>query len=209
MRRLILCLLVAVAAGVLLYGWGYRQGAASVAIVESVQTVPVYYEKPEPVRVSHSTAAVRVPLLLFAPADTVRQTVVVPVGQHGFGCEDTPDSVELHFDIERLEYGGRDTTFFAVVSGPTVGGLGPRLDKLELYAAERIRTSVIHKPYRWEIGPAAGAWRSPAGSGIWIGAHARYNLGRLHLSAAAGYDTHNDGPFGQVKVGVAVWRITK
>lgn len=206
MKRLILYLVAALAASALLFGWGYRQGAASVEVVETLRTVPVYYEKPEPVRVSHATASVRVPLLLFAPADTVRRTVVVPVGQHGFGCEDTPDSVELRFDIERQEYGGRDTTFFAVVSGPAVGGLGPRLDKLELYATERIRTVTGHKPYRWEIGPAAGAWRSPAGSGLWIGGQARRSFGSLSLTAAAGYDPYNMGAFGQIQAEVSLWR---
>lgn len=197
MKRLILYLLAAAAAGALLFGWGYRRGAASVEVVETVRTVPVYYENPEPVRVTHNRAAVRVPLMLFAPADTVRETVLVRVG---------PDSAELRVDIERQEYGGRDTTFFAVVSGPALGGFRPRLERLELYATERIRTSVLHKPYRWEIGPAAGAWYTPAGGGVWLGGYARRSFGRFTLSAAAGYDTRNSGPFGQVQAGVAIWR---
>lgn len=196
MKRLILYLLAAVTAGALLFGWGYRRGAASVEVVESVRTVPVYYEKPEPVRVTHTTRNVVHPIFLFAPADTIRQK---PFNQ-------SVDSVELKVDIERQEYGGRDTTFFAVVSGPALGGFRPRLERLELYATERIRTSVLRKPYRWEIGPAAGAWYAPAGGGVWLGAQARYNLGRLSISAATGYDSHNAGPFGQVQAGVVLWR---
>lgn len=197
MKRLILCLLAAVVAGALLFGWGYRRGAASVEVEESVRVVPVYYEKPEPVRVAHTSATVRVPALLFAPADTVRETVLVHFG---------PDSAELRVAIERQEYGGRDTSFYAVVSGPTVGGLRPRLDRLELYMTERLRTVTIREPYRWQVGPAAGAWYAPAGGGAWLGGYVRRSFGRVSLSAAAGYDLNANGAFGQVQADVAVWR---
>lgn len=196
MKRLIPYLLAALAAGALLFGWGYRRGAASVKVVESVRTVPVYYQKPEPVRVTHTVRNVVHPIFLFAPADTIREK---PFNQ-------PVDSVELNVDIEWQEYGGRDTTFFAVVSGPALGGLRPQLERLELYTTERIRTSVLRKPYRWEIGPAAGAWYAPAQGGVWLGGYARRSFGRFTLSAAAGYDLHGNGPFGQVQTAVAVWR---
>lgn len=191
MKRLLELLLLAAA-----FILGYRLGVGSVEITETTRVDTVYYQNPEPVRVTHTTRNVVHPIFLFAPADTIRQK---PFNQ-------SVDGVELKVDIERQEYGGSDTTFFAVVSGPALGGFRPRLERLELYATERIRTSVLRKPYRWEIGPAAGAWYAPAGGGVWLGAQARYNLGRLSISAAAGYDTRNGGPFGQVQVGVAVWR---
>lgn len=197
MKRLILCLLAAVIAGALLFGWGYRRGAASVEVSELVRTVPVYYVKPEPVRVAHSSATVRVPALLFAPADTVRETVLVHVGT---------DSAELRVAIERQEYGGRDTSFYAVVSGPVVGQLRPSLDRLELYMTERLQTVTVRAPYRWEVGPAAGAWYAPAGGGVWAGGYVRRSFGRVSLSATAGYDLHGNGAFGQLQAAVAVWR---
>lgn len=197
MKRLVLYLLAAVLAGGVLFGWGYRRGVASVEVSEVIRTVPVYYEKPEPVRVAHSSATVRVPALLFAPADTVRETVLVRVGT---------DSAELHVAIERQEYGGRDTSFYAVVSGPVIGQLRPRLDRLELYMTERLRTVTVREPYRWEVGPAAGAWYAPAGRGAWLGGYARRSFGRVSLTAAAGYDLHSNGAFGQVQAAVAVWR---
>lgn len=191
MKRLLELLLLAAA-----FILGYRLGVGSVEITETMRVDTVYYQKPEPVRVTHTARNVVHPIFLFAPADTIREK---PFNQ-------PVDSVELNVDIEWQEYGGRDTTFFAVVSGPALGGLRPQLERLELYTTERSRTSVLRKPYRWEIGPAAGAWYAPAGGGVWLGAGARCNLGRLSIAAAAGYDTRNSGPFGQVQAGLAVWR---
>ena len=48
MKRLILYLLAALAAGVLLFGWGYRRGAASVAVEEITRIDTVFYPRPEP-----------------------------------------------------------------------------------------------------------------------------------------------------------------
>lgn len=195
MKRLILYLLAVIAVGALLFGWGYRRGAASieVEVVESVRTVPIFYEKPEPVRVSHTSAAVRVPVLLFAPADTVRETVVVRIGQ---------DSAELHIALERQEYGGRDTTFYAVVCGPAVGGFLPQLERLELYAAERVRTSVIHKPSRWEIGIDASANLHNQ----WAGLSVTRNFGLISLSGAAGYDPFRNEPVVEIRGRVPIFR---
>lgn len=195
MKRLILYVLAVIAIGALLFGWGYRRGTASVdvEVVESVRTVPIFYEKPEPVRVSHTSAAVRVPVLLFAPADTVRETVVVRIGQ---------DSAELRVEIERQEYGGRDTTFYAVVSGPTVGEFRPRLERLELYATERVRTSVIHKPFRWEIGIDATANLRNQ----WAGLSVTRNFGPISLSGAAGYDPFRNEPVVEIRGRIPIFR---
>lgn len=196
MKKLIFALLIIVS-GALLFMWGYRRGVLSVLVEDTVRVVPVYYEKPQPVRVAYASAVVRVPRLLFAPSDTVRESVVVQVG---------PDSAQLQVAIERQEYGGRDTSFYAVVSGPAIGGLRPRLDRLELFLSERLRTITVREPYRWEVGPAAGAWYAPAGRGVWLGGYARRSFGRFSLSAAAGYDMNGNGAFGQVQAGVAVFR---
>lgn len=197
MKQKLILLFFIIVFGALRFGWGYRRGAASVEVSELVRTVPVYYEKPQPVRVTHTSATVRVPALLFAPADTVRETVLVRV---------ETDSAELRVAIEQQEYGGRDTSFYAVVSGPVIGGLRPSLDRLELYLTERLRTVTVREPYRWEIGPAAGVWYSPAGRGVWLGGYVRRSFGRVSLSAAAGYDLNDGGAFGQVQAAVAVWR---
>lgn len=197
MKRLTLYLLAAVIAGAVLFGWGYRRGAASVEVSELVRTVPVYYEKPQPVRVTHTSATVRVPALLFAPADTIRESVIV---------RDEDGDLQMRVAIERQEYGGRDTSFYAVVSGPVIGGLRPSLDRLELYLTERLRTVTVREPYRWEVGPAAGVWYAPAGCGTWLGGYVRRSFGRVSLSAAAGYDLNDGGAFGQVQAAVAVWR---
>lgn len=192
MKHLILYMLAALAAGALLFGWGYRRGAASVEVVESVRTVPVYYQNPEPVRVTNTTRNVVHPVFLFAPADTIREK---PVFHH-------IDSVELVVDIERQEYGGRDTTFFAVVSGPALGGFRPRLERLELYAAERVRTSVIRKPSRWEIGIDASANLRNQ----WAGLTITRNFGPVSLSGTAGYDPFRREPVLEIRGRVPIFR---
>lgn len=150
MKWLLPYLLVALAAGVLLFGWGYRRGASSVEIVESVHTVPVFYEKPEPIRVTHTSSTVRVPVLLFAPADTVRETVVVRTGA---------DSVEIVVEVERKQYG--DSTYRAQVSGPRIGSLGPSLDWIETY--NRTTTRSVTKRNRFALTVGAGVGFTPQG----------------------------------------------
>ena len=79
MKRLILYLLAALAAGALLFGWGYRRGAASVVVEEITRIDTVFYPRPEPLPGTYRLADISVPVLLFAPPDTVTETVVVPL----------------------------------------------------------------------------------------------------------------------------------
>lgn len=47
MKRLIIYLLSAFVAGALIFGWGYRRGAASVGIRSEVRIDTVFYERPQ------------------------------------------------------------------------------------------------------------------------------------------------------------------
>ena len=63
MKRLMLYLLAALLVGGLLFGWGYRRGAASSV---SVQIDTIFYERPQPTLVSDRLISVNVPKLIFA-----------------------------------------------------------------------------------------------------------------------------------------------
>lgn len=183
--------------GLVALGWWWGQSSVEVEYTETVRTVTVYYENPSPTRVTHTPARMNLPLLLLAPADTVRETVIVRTEK---------DSVEVLFNIARQEYGGRDTTFYAVVSGPAIGDYRPRLDWLEINNTERILQTIVRDPYRWEFGPAVGAYYAGQGKGYWIGADVRRRFGRLNLTATVGWDVYNNGAFGQVQAGLVLWR---
>ena len=91
MKRLILYLLATLSAGALLFGWGYRRGAASVVVEETTRIDTVFYPRPEPLPGTYRFADISVPVLLFAPPDTVTETVVVKVGA---------DSVQMKVAME-------------------------------------------------------------------------------------------------------------
>ena len=122
MKRLILYLFAALAAGALLFGWGYRRGAASVVVEETTRIDTVFYPRPEPLPGTYRFADISVPVLLFAPPDTVTETVVVKVGA---------DSVQMKVAMETRPYS--DSTYRAQVSGPRIGNLRPTLDWIETY----------------------------------------------------------------------------
>lgn len=175
-------------------GWLLGRHYASPDIVEDVRVDTVFYERPEPYRASDITVSVNVPTLMFAPADTVDRVVVV----------EGRDSIPVSVALRTLEY--RDSSYYARVVGPVVGDLSPRLDFIETYNITTTRTQVVREPYKWSVGPAAGAWAAPTGSGVWLGGAARANLGILAVQGAVGYDTHNEGFFGQISIGLDIWR---
>lgn len=181
-----------VLAATFLGGWWLGQYASRPEIVERVRIDTVFYERPQPFAVTDRPVAVNVPRMLFAPADTVNRTIVVG------------DSVPVTVTERTLEY--RDSTYYARVVGPVVGPLGPRLDYFETYNKTVERVQLVHEPSAWELGPALGTWMSGDGSGVWAGAYARRTFGRFSVSASAGYDARNKSVFGQIEVGVALWR---
>lgn len=168
-------------------GWWLGQRAARTRIVERVRVDTLFYERPTPFAAAERTLEVNVPRLLFAPSDTVERLVVVG------------DSVRITVTERTLEYS--DSTYYARVVGPVVGPLEPRLDFIETYNKTVERMQLVREPYAWEFGPAAGAWMTRDGSGVWAGAYARRTFGRFSVSASAGYDARNKSAFGQVQAG--------
>lgn len=150
MKRLILYLLAALVAGAMLFGWGYRRGAASVDVRTVTRIDTVFYERPQPVNFSDRLVAVNVPRILFAPADTVVQVVTAVNGA---------DSVQVEIPVRTLEY--RDSTYYARVVGPVIGTLAPRLDWIETYNRTITRTTPARN--RFAVTAGVGVGYTPQG----------------------------------------------
>ena len=159
MKRLIPYLLSVLVAGALLFGWGYRRGAASVGIRSEVRIDTVFYEHPQPVNFSDKLVQVHVPKLLFAPADTVVRVVEAANGA---------DSVQMEVPVRTLEY--RDSTYYARVVGPVIGTLAPRLDWIETY--NRTITRTVTKRNRFAVTAGVGVGYTPQGLQPTIGVQA-------------------------------------
>ena len=132
-------------------GWWLGRYVFRLGMVERVRIDTVFYERPQPFAVTERPVAVKVPRMLFAPAETVERTVNVG------------DSVPVTVTERTLEY--RDSTYYARVVGPVVGQLGPRLDFIETYNKTVERVQLVREPYAWELGPALGAWMTSDGNG--------------------------------------------
>lgn len=158
MKPLISYLLAALVAGALLFGWGYRRGAASVAVRTVTRIDTVFYERPQPSDFSEQLVRVNVPKLLFAPADTVVRVVETEDG----------DSVQMEVPVRTLEY--RDSTYYARVSGPVIGTLAPRLDWIETY--NRTITRTVTKRSWFAVTAGVGVGYTPQGLQPTIGVQA-------------------------------------
>jgi hypothetical protein len=159
MKRLIPYLLSVLVAGALLFGWGYRRGAASVEIRSEARIDTVFYERPQPVNFSDRLVRVNVPKLLFAPADTVVRVVEAVNGT---------DSVQMEVPVRTLEY--RDSTYYARVVGPVIGDLAPRLDWIETY--NRTITRTVTKRGKFAVTAGVGVGYTPQGLQPTIGVQA-------------------------------------
>lgn len=159
MKRLIIYLLTSFVAGALIFGWGYRRGAASAEIRSEVRIDTVFYERPQPVNFSDRLVRVNVPKLLFAPADTVVRVVEAANGT---------DSVQIEIPVRTLEY--RDSTYYARVVGPVIGDLAPQLDWIETY--NRTITRTLTKRNRFAVTAGVGVGYTPQGLQPTIGVQA-------------------------------------
>jgi hypothetical protein len=101
-------------------------------VVEVVQYERVAVDDPRPTKTNTTFKTIRIPKLLFAPGDTT--TIVKTI----------VDSVEVEVPFERSEY--RDSSLYAVVSGPAFGGLHPRLEYYETYNKTTTRVEPPKEP---------------------------------------------------------------
>lgn len=131
---------------------GYFVGRSNCKIVERTQVVidTAWYERPVPFRISRTFTTVHVPRLLFAPRDTVYQTISVPTEK---------DSVQVEIEMQTLEY--RDSSYYARVVGPAIGNLHPELNYIAVY--NRTITQTIRKRHRFAVTAGVGAAYTPKG----------------------------------------------
>ncbi len=139
---------------------GYYLATPEVVEVERVEYDTMFIARPVPTNVTRTEfRTLRLPVMLFAPADTVwRERVVV-------------DSVEVAVSMERRMY--EDSTYRAQVSGPAIGGLHPSLDWVEVYNRT---TTIAKRPTRWGIGVQMGYGMSREGVSPYVGVGLSYNL---------------------------------
>lgn len=225
---------IALIGGALAAAYWLGRRSVQVETRETVRIDTLFYRLPTPEPPARRTVTVNVPRVLFAPAvrrmqgmeaDTQTDDRVARTGQNvqeaGTGAQGSvaqmpgagqpdriaapteQDSVRMELVIETKQYA--DSTYRAQVSGPAIGTYWPQIDWIEIYARERTRTSLVRKPYSWEVGPAAGAWLSSHESAVWVGAQARRNIGRFSI-AATGAWVIGGGVCAQVQVGITVWR---
>lgn len=139
---------------------GHYLATPEVVEVERVEYDTMFIARPVPTHVTRTEfRTLRLPVMLFAPADTVwRERVVV-------------DSVEVAVSMERRMY--EDSTYRAQVSGPAIGGLHPSLDWVEVYNRT---TTIAKRPSRWSVGVQMGYGMSREGVSPYIGVGVSYNL---------------------------------
>ncbi len=152
-------LLYTLFAAVLGFLVGYALRSPRTIIEQQTRIDTVFYTKPEPLRVDVEHRSVTVPCLLFAPADTVVQTVVVA---------ENSDSVTLSVPVERREY--CDSTYRAVVSGAVVGDIHPSLDFIETYNRTTVQTVPMSERRKYfAVTAGVGAAYTPKGLQPFVG----------------------------------------
>lgn len=134
-------------------GWLLGRRASRPEVVETVRIDTIFYERPEPVRISDNLVTVNIPRILFAtkypePTDVSNQDTTQVTNQAG-------DSIAIPVTVRTLEY--RDSTYYARVVGPVVGNLSPYLDYIETYNTTTTRTQTVEKRRRFGLDAIAGA----------------------------------------------------
>lgn len=138
------------------------------AITTHTTVDTVIYYRPLPTKSTIEVRTISMPRLLFAPADTVRETTVIVKG------DSLQHSLQLQVPIERREY--RDSTYYAVVSGAVVGDIHPELVSIETYSRNTVQTIEVHPPkVRPYVSGAFGKDALGAGAGVLI--KNRYGIG--------------------------------
>lgn len=155
MKRLLAYLLAALCFGALLFGWGYRRGAASVVVRTVTRVDTVFYERPQPVSISERQMTVDVPRILFVAQPRGDDDPTIDLSEK----VDGGDSIMVPIVERTIEY--RDSTYYARVIGPVVGTRAPRLDFMETYNTTRVQ--YVAKRSRFAVTAGVGVGYTPQG----------------------------------------------
>ena len=139
--------IVPIVIGLLIFALGWRFGtvlehAKFPDITERTDTITVRDSLPYYYPVPRDSAVIRyvdVPVTV-----TVNDTNVITL------------TTNVNVPIERKVY-EEDSTYYAVVTGPTIGDLHPSLDTLKVYretvTIETTKKVTEYKPYKWSVSP--------------------------------------------------------
>ena len=165
-------ILAALAVGVFI---GLIIGRPQQTITTSTQVDTVIYYKPMPMTAEvQEVRVLTLPRLLFAPADTVRETTIITL----------TDSVRVQVPIERREY--RDSAYYAIISGAVVGDIHPELVSIETYSRKEVQVVEVKPPkVRAYVTGAVGKESVGAGAGIVIAN--KHGIGVDYLYAGKGH----------------------
>lgn len=190
MKRLILYLLAVIAVGAMLFGWGYRRGADSVIVRDSVAIV---FKTMPPIR---CTTREPWPITIREPADTVWQTLPA-------------DTAAILADYlrerdYRLDFSTDSTGRFIVDATVGRNRMLTATSTIEPLFREVTRTQTVIQWVRprWEIGiDAAANLRNQ-----WAGLTITRNFGPVSLSGTAGYDPFRREPVLELRGRIPIFR---
>ena len=116
------------------------------------------------------------------------------------------DSTVINFPIVQRTY--PDSAYYAVISGPVVGGRFPTLDSIAVYR-EKIITTVKGDPEpapRWAFGPAVETGYIGRFYAL-TGATVEYSHGRVTFGSTAGFDAFSKEFAGKAYAKFDLFRI--
>lgn len=173
-------------AAAFLGGWLLGRRASRPEVVETVRIDTIFYELPEPVRISDNLVTVNIPRIIFAtkypePTDVSNQDTTQVTNQAG-------DSIAIPVTVRILEY--RDSTYYARVVGPVVGNLSPYLDYIETYntTTTQTHTHTVEKRRRFGLDAIAGAEYAQTGWAPFAELAFSVDLNFATISATVGAD---------------------
>lgn len=181
-------------------GWLLGRRASRPEVVETVRIDTIFYERPEPVRISDNLVTVNIPRIIFAtkypePTDVSNQDTTQVTNQSG-------DSITIPVTVRTLEY--RDSTYYARVVGPVLGNLSPYLDYIETYNTTTTRTQTVEKRRRFGLDAIAGTKYAQTGWAPFAELAFSVDLNFATISATVGADDVLRKPIPRVGISASV-----
>ena len=173
--------IVPIVIGLLLFALGWRFGAVLEHakfpdITERTDTLVVRDSLPYYYPVPRDSAVIRyvdVPVTV-----TVNDTNVITL------------TTNVNVPIERKVY-EEDSTYYAVVTGPTIGDLHPSLDTLKVYretvTIETTKKVTEYKPYKWSVSPFVSQEVGLSHYDAKVGVQAEFGRNRWRFIPEIGY----------------------
>lgn len=195
---------VVVLAAIFLGGWLLGNRFARPEVVETVRIDTVFYERPDPVRISDNLVTVNIPRILFAtkypePTDVSNQDTNQATTQV---TNQAGDSITIPVTVRTLEY--RDSTYYARIVGPVVGELAPRLDFIETYNTTTTRAQTAEKRRRFGLDAIAGTEYAQTGWAPFAELAFSVDLNFVTISATIGADDVLRNPIPRVGLSASV-----